>query len=482
MSGMFFATLLACAKDPVVKTIPAADGALEVQLFNPTSCSDCDPFAGVDTLVLSVLQDAQPISSATYAWPGAELSLPELDGFGVVQVELLGLRAGEVSSYGLTPEVALGPGRTVTVALQFLPANQALPLTANLTMARENPATVRLRNGRVLVVGGNAAGGDRVFTSIEAYDPTTGAFADTGIALPSPLTEAHVAEFPTGERLFLAGIGGLEGGRVGSTEIVRYMEEAGEIKSQSPLGVARDGACVSAFREGQALVLGGHDEPRSRGELVRRDPDDGTWHATDVYFTDLDDQQVTGCAPLADGRTFVQGSTAASTGIWALSEANEGVYEPETAFFPTPADDPGAGAAWVVGAAIAALADGDAWVGGGVVPATGALAGAARELRGATQRFDPADAQPAQPRAFGPLRIVDAAGTVAWGCGWRDLGRSVPLPSVELFNVETGAAGPLIDLYDTRDGCDLAVLPDGSILVVGGSEGATGEIIRPYWE
>jgi hypothetical protein len=473
MSWLWF--LVGC-KEPVTTVIPAEDGALTLRLVNPTSCSWCDAFAEVDSLRIDVEQDDTIIASDTFAWPEESLSLPPLDGFGVVRVRVYGVGEGFVVSYGQTPEIAMGPGSQLEVPMLFAPVNRALPVSSGMRAGRIDPAVTTLRDGRVLVAGGYTADGAAVLSSVELYDPAIGVFADAAYALPAPLAGARIVSFDSGERFFIGGVASADGAP--SAEGIRFVEETGTMASERPMNRARAGHCATAFRGDQAIVLGGHEDDLARGELLRVNTDDGAWTFKEQPFDDLDEVNVTGCARLIDGRTAVQGRGAASTGIWAYTESDVGTVEPEAAFLATPGDDPGAGAAFVNGASILPLADGDAWFGGGVDPRTGSLA-AARELRASSVRFDPADALP-RPRAWGDLVPLDNAGNVAWGCGWRDTFQNTPLPSVELFNVETGALGPLVDLVDERRGCKLAVLADGAVLVVGGAAEPSAELIVPY--
>jgi hypothetical protein len=468
--------LLTACKEPVTELIPAEDGSLTLQLVNPTTCSWCDAFAEVDEVRIDVIQDGEPIASDTFAWPAESLSLPELDGFGVVQIQVFGVGEGFVVSYGQTPEVAIGPGEKLELSMLFAPVNQALPLSSPMREGRSESTVVTLRDGRVLVAGGYVSRGEAVTNTVELYDPHIGVFADAPYALPLALAGARLAEFASGERIFVGGTAAADG--TPSAEAVSFFEEEGSMASVRPMNRPRSGHCLSGFRGDQAVVLGGHEEDVARGELLRVSADDGAWTFKDIAFEDLDESRVTACAPLADGRTAVQGLGAASTGIWTYSSDTVGTVELETAFLATPAEDSGAGAAFVVGASITALADGDGWFGGGVDPVSGELA-AARELRAASVRFDPADALP-RPRVFGELVRRDELGNVAWGCGWRDAFRNTPLPSVELFNVETGELGPTVTLVDERRGCSVAMLPDGALLVVGGASEPSAELIVPY--
>ncbi len=471
--------ILAC-KEPVTEVIAPEDGSVTLTFVNPTSCGSCDPFEGVEQLRIDVVVDGAVVDAATFQWPSEALTLPSLDGFGVVQVQLRGLAAGVVVSFGQTPELAVGPGLALDLPVTFLPVNRALPLTQPMAAGRRRHGSVALRDGRTMLFGGLNRGGDPIDT-VEYYDPKDGSFALAEFVLPAPVAESRVAEVPvTGERFFFGGVGSVSSGvDVASTALYEFIEELDTIESIEPLGIARKDHCVSTFADTQVIAFGGHDSDSTAAEFLRFDLAEDRWHLSSLALSDFDDRKVAGCIPLADGRTFVQGSAVASTGIWAFTEEMVGTVDPSAAFLPTPPDDPGSAAAFVVGSSMVALADGDAWVGGGMDPRTGQSAATAREFRAATMRFDPADAQP-DARNWGVLRRVDDRGTVVWGCGWRDLAREQAASSIAVFNVEIGSVGGRIELLESRSGCDVAVLPDGSVLVTGGGAGPSAEIVVPY--
>ena len=477
---MLFALMMAGCKDTVVTTIPGEDAAISLHLINPTVCETCDPFLGVDTIQLDVVQDGELVASERFAWPDADLSLPDLDGFGVVTIQMRGERAGEVISFGQTPEIAVGPGSAIETTLQFLPANRALPLAESMVQSRRRHMSVSTRAGRALLMGGFGDGPGAALASVEAYDPTTGTFAEAEVSLPLGLADATVnTGLRDGVVLIIGGVASvIDGVDQPSAEAILYWEEHDTLESIEPMSTARAGHCVSTFLNDRGLVLGGHTGT-SLGDFVRWDTGASAWVFGDVPFTDLDETRVTGCATLADHRTFVQGASVESTGIWAFTAAGGDESPMEAAFLPTPPADAGEGAAFVIGAAIVPLSSGDAWVGGGVDPRTGTLASAAREFRADTQRFDPADAQ-AVPRVWGRIIALDDVGTVAWGCGWRDTSRSAAVSSLEVFNVEFGTSIAVVPFVETRSGCEITRLPDGAILVTGGGS-ATAEIVVPFY-
>lgn len=477
---LFFALFAAC-KEPVTTVVEAEDAALTLALVNPTSCSSCDAFAGLDQLRIDVLRRGVVVVSESFPWPGEAMSLPGLDGLGVVAIEVRGIGDGAVLSFGRSPEVALAPGATLDVAVAFLPVNRALPLTESMVEVRARHASFTLRDGRVLLAGGLSRTGPPT-AGVEVFDPALGTFADAGLVLPAAVAAPTTAEVARGERFLIGGTAGRgDGGEVASAEVVLFDEEAWSFATQDPMEATRSGHCTSVVSDTQIITFGGHDLALPRGDFLRWDDSVEAWKMASIMVEDFDDRVVAGCGPLADGRTLVLGTSAASTGIWSYTEATVGTVDPTLAFLPTPPDDPGAAAAFVAGPSMIGLADGDAWIGGGVDPRTGQSADTARELRAATIRFDPADAQPS-PRAWGVLRRLDDAGRVVWGCGWRDLDRSLPAASLQVFDVETGSVGELIQLAEARAGCELSVLPGGAVLVTGGAEAPTAEIVMPYWE
>jgi len=227
------------------------------------------------------------VASDTFVWPAEPLGLPDLEGFGVVRVRLYGVGGGFVVSYGQTPEIALGPGEALEISVLFAPVNRALPLSAPMRAVRSEATSVTLRDGRVLIAGGYAAQRAEVLTSVELYDPSTGLFGDAPYSLPVPLAATQVAEFDSGERIFVGGITHESG--TPSAESVLFVEESGTMESVRPMSRARAGHCLSQFSGDRAMVFGGHADDLARGDYLRVNIDDGAWNFTEQPFDDLDD-------------------------------------------------------------------------------------------------------------------------------------------------------------------------------------------------
>ncbi len=459
-------TVLAACDRTVTEHIDGNDGALRLVLVNPTSCSDCDPWQGVDTVRIEVLRHDELVDAAEYDYPGEALSLPNLDGFGVVRIVVSGLSSGEVVSAGRTAEVTLAPGLTRELPLVFLPVNQGLPVTSSMIAPRSRHQSFTLRDGRVLLAGGLSPGNGTAYGGLEAYNPSTGAFAGLGYEMAGNAGDMARLSYADGEEMFLGGTHIAGGTETPVTTVTGFIEEADSAYPIASLPVARSAPCASRFAEHQAIVFGGHQGDPYGDLLVLGEG--ARWEWTSFPMRDLDETRVTGCVALADERTFVQGLDADSTGVWPFTSETAPYLEPAECFEKVSASSAGEAAVYGLGMALVALADGAAWVGGGLDAATGRPAPTAREFNPNALRFEAARAQPTRPRVEGPVVEWIFGDWRAWGCGFVDGGRAEPESTVELFDIETGELGPVVGLDRERPGCQLAALHDGSLLVTGG--------------
>jgi hypothetical protein len=435
-------------------------------LVNPTSCSDCDPWAKVDEVRLDVLVDNVMVVSETFVIPEEDIVLPDLTEFGVVRVVMVGLSAGEVVSAGRTYLIPTGPGAKVTPTMAFLPVNQVLPLTTSMVAPRSHHASMILHDGRALLVGGVSPGRDRAYAGIEIYDPRTGGFASTTYNLASAVFSPRLLSAEKGEVLFIGG-GDIVGGNVvASSDSTSLFDVDALATPIAAMSEGRLGHCISSLGARQAVVFGGHAGDPGVEYLKRND--EGVWSFTHIPLYDFDDRNTSGCATLADGQTFLQGIDAASTGIWTFTEETAPYVEPTRAFVPIDALNAGTGAAFVSGASLLLTGDDNVWIGGGAPVDTGLVAREARSFNPVSMKFERSTAQPERSRVDGVLQPWIEPGWQVWGCGFSDGSRANPEPTVELFNVETGELGVVAGMDRVRSGCDVRPLPDGSVLVSGG--------------
>jgi hypothetical protein len=472
----WFLTLLAC-RSPVIDVIPGYDTSLEVVVSNPTSCASCDPFRDVDTLKIEVTVGDDLVASDSFAYPDEPVSLPDLAGFGVVRITLLGLAGGRVISVGRTPEIVLVPDATMSVPLVFLPANRGLPLDAGMTTARLRHLALSLRDGSVLLVGGLDPLRQRVLADVERYDPTTGTFTEADPLPVAGVAEPKVATLADGAALLIGGFGIIGGNEVAVPGSVLLDEAQSTFTAAGSLSQGRAGHCVAMFRARQGIVFGGAPGP---ADYLKPDDTD-TWSFSALEVRDLDAGRVTGCVPLSDGRVFLQGSDSGSTGIW--DAADESV-DPAQAFTPM-VEGASGDFRYVSGPVLLPTADGDVRVFGGADVSTGEVYADGRRFAADAMRFSEVPGF-RQPRFDGLAAPWILPGWYAVGCGWADAARDSGEPSVELFSPDDTEAGTVVALDRTRPGCAMSVLPDGSILVTGGyeidgsSSVADAALIVPY--
>jgi len=474
--------LVACEKS-TVEVIPGAEGRVTLTLVNPTTCEDCDPFSGVDTLRVDVLVGGEVVATDTFAYPEEQASLPGTEVFGVARIEVAGLSGGRVVSGGRTPEIAVSPTADVEVPLLFLPVNETLPLNARMNVLRSEHVARRIADGRVLLVGGASPGRDGAYDSVEVWDPATGTFEGLPARLPESLAGLR-ADWAAGQQLLLVGGHNLNtAGQELTREVASVWSDADA--SIDPIGdmtATRTGHCFAMFRDRHGIVFGGNDTT-DLAEYVHLES--GGWEFLGVRMNDFDQADVTGCVRLADGRVYVQGRDRSSTGVWDYTQEAAELTEMGDAFraIPGSAEDD---AKFVEGAALAALSNGNAWIGGGTDLAGGTATKDARMLKAENLAFLQAPDLAAE-RVDGVVSPWIREDWFVLGCGYADAERRRAAPNIELFApLEEGVT---LEIEGDRDrlGCQTTVMDDGAILVTGGfdttdTSAISAAVIVPWLE
>jgi uncharacterized repeat protein (TIGR01451 family) len=121
--------------------------------------------------------------------------------------------------------------------------------TGNLVTARRSHQQTRLRDGRVLVVGGTSSAG-AALASVELYNPVTGTFSSTG-SLATARTSPNVVLLPTGKVLVIGG-SDTAGNPLASAEL--YDPATGTFSPTGSLIIARDGNRTTLLDNGKILV------------------------------------------------------------------------------------------------------------------------------------------------------------------------------------------------------------------------------------
>jgi hypothetical protein len=248
------------------------------------------------------------------------------------------LFAGGMSRATGVPDFPIGNPHPVPYAEVYDPATGQFTQTGSMAEPRVIFTATRLRDGRVLVVGGaDQMDGFGNSATAELYDPATGKFAATGSM--SIGRAAHTATLLADGRVLVTG--GYGGGTspLASAEI--YDPATGKFKATGSMTVARHNHTATLLADGHVLIAGGQTENPS-GTLASAeiyDPATGTFNSTGSMTGTRYGQYA---VKLADGRILIAGGTGGS-GDRPLNTAE--LYDPTAGKFSRTASMAGAGSA-----------------------------------------------------------------------------------------------------------------------------------------
>jgi hypothetical protein len=345
--------------------------------------------------------------------------------------------------------------------LAFAPGAQAggqfVP-AGDMTTPRGLHGAAALDDGHVLVVGGIADFGVIVATA-ELYDPATDTFSLTG-APADARSRPTVVGLADGRVLIVGGRGG-EDGSVYFSSAEIYDPATGQFSPTGDTTVPRYVASAALLEDGTVLIAGGFN--RSDGALSsaeRYDPATGQFTATGGMAGPR--IQTLAVVRLADGRVLIAGG-GNDSGPLASAE----IYDPVSGTFSATGDlpEPRDGHAAVL------LPDGKVLVVGG---SDGGLSGFP-DYRAAAALYDPATGQftstgsLAYPRDQSRASLLpDGRVLVAGGSHLAGEPGSVTVATAEIYDPESGTFSIAGDLVVPRDDPAAVTLPDHSILLIGG--------------
>jgi hypothetical protein len=467
---------------------------IRIRLVNPTAS---DPMDGVDSIRLQVTVDGEVVASEVFD-RNKEWTLPNLTDFGRVRFHVSGLASETVISHGRSAEVAVAPGMDRDVAVTFLPVNQVLFLRAELDMeeGRVGHGAASLPDGRVLVYGGESVlPGNPAPTWMELYDPVEGAFVATDLDLGFTAYRPSAAfNGSRGVELVIAG-GLLSSGSQTRVSQVRRLEPATDtISLLPPMNLPRGGHCFSFLREDFAVAIGGSALSVGQVETLRPDGlGSGTLAWTLESINSLSTLNVQNCVALESGKVFLQGSDANSTGVFDFTEEREsqGRFFSES-FLPLGSGQSTNGVADLAEGAILVprpwnevIGEETVWVTGGLdlEAGGGQVATTARRFFVRGRNFAEAPGSNLQPRVYGSWGPWIDPDQIVLGCGYTDGTKIAAQSIVELFDVSDGSLYSW-SMPQPRAGCEVSVLPDGAILLIGGTGTGTSTaattILVPY--
>ena len=469
--GAMWLFLLACTGGP---TIVNPEGTLVLDLVNPTNA---DPMSGVDSVLIELVVDGEVVEQASFGID-EEAQVPGMDHFGTGRFRVAGLGGGTVVSFGRSAEVLLAPGVDLSIPITFLPVNQVLPIADEPDSPRSEHVTARMPDGRILLLGGRSPDATVAYADIEVYDPADGVFKPTGTYAPLGVYGASVDERPDRSLLVTGGRTIVSGASRAYPGVLTYDPVSGLLASESDMTNDRSGHCFSEFRDGFGVAMGGNRDTLAI-DWMRNDPDTGELNWSDVVVTGLDQAAVTGCVAVSGGEVFVQGQSAASTGLFNFSEAaaavnpniSDAFYAVESGEFDL-----------LEGAMLIPLDADRVWVGAGKSASDTPITGRVFDI---ASRSFVAGVDPARPRVDGDWEPWIDDGWYVLGCGTADGSPDTPQTTIEVVGLDSGERYPYLEMDRHRPGCRIDVLLDGAILVTGGfDDGDVGEpgaaIVVPY--
>src|SRR5579883_629687 len=358
-----------------------------------------------------------------------------------------------------TLSIAMGAMLMVgTIAVPGVPtATGQWRAISNMRVARSGATATLLPDGWVLVAGGYGCAPTYVCASAELYDPRHGAWRITG-----PMTTGragHTATLlPDGQVLVAGGVGCSSALACASAEL--YDPATGRWAATGSMSTGRWAHTATLLRSGQVLVAGGYFCPPLRfcasAELYN--PITGRWHLTGAMPTPRWAHTAT---LLRSGQVLVAGGEGC---IPSYSCASAELYNPVTGrWYPTGSMSTGREEHTAT-----LLPDGRVLVAGGYGCAPTYVCASA-------ELYDP---RHGAWRIIGPMTTGRAGHTatllpdgqvlVAGGYGC-ERGRCGHLTSAEVYDPVGGTWRLADDMTSPREYQTATLLPDGRVLVAGGS-------------
>jgi len=292
-------------------------------------------------------------------------------------------------------------------------------VTGSMVEPRVGHTATLLPDGRVLAVGGGQFNGRFDLASAELYDPIAGAWSATGTM--AEVRWGHTATLlPDGTVLVAGGEISSNSPALASAEL--YDPRSGRWSSAGTMIEARRGHTATLLPSGKVLVAGGYNADGLLASAELYDPGTASWTATGAMVTGRVAHTAT---LLSSGKVLVAGGVDAAGDTLASAE----LYDPET----------------------------------GSWSPTGALSGA-RGGQTATLLHDG--------------RVLVAGGV--FGSQRRSFD---PLATAEVYDPAAGVWSTAAGMHTDRQYHTATLLPDGTVLVTGGTGSAenkaTAEVYDP---
>jgi large repetitive protein len=328
--GLFTSTLTDELYDPIMKSIAPATNMLTARFAHTASV-----LGNGEVLLAGGISAVTAPSYTAEATAKAELYgtsiAPELwDPTGALEIGAIHPTATLLQNGKVLLAGGYNPSRLYNSSYRPVSKSQVFDettglwsLTSNLAKARTYHAATLLKDGRVLVTGGDVyavAGGDDVYS--ELFDPTSGLWSRA--ADISKKRIGHTSTRLLDGRVLIAG------GNDASAEI--FNPNTNTWVSTANMNHARSSHTATLLPNGKVLLVGGNTlDPTTFEDIIVAvnaaaelfDPATGTWSFTGPVAQVRGDHQAT---LLPDGKVLVSGGRSKG----ANNVTNTEVYDPAT--------------------------------------------------------------------------------------------------------------------------------------------------------
>lgn len=205
------------------------------------------------------IPSAQIFDPATNKWKAAQ-DMPERFG----EPHSILLKDGRILLVG-----GQGIGGLTTAAFLYDPGTDSWSRAGRLAIPRLGGETLTLlADGRVLLAGGQTGAGPTVgpTADVEIYDPTANAWIEAD-PLPEPLADQAAVLLPSGRVVVIGGTTAIGNRLVSVAKVYQYAPTGNDWSDLSSMPVARSSGFAYAVPDGAILVFGGVTDA-SRGGPV----------------------------------------------------------------------------------------------------------------------------------------------------------------------------------------------------------------------
>jgi len=340
----------------------------------------------------------------------------------------------------------------------------AFSTAGSMTSARSLHTATLLANGTVLVAGGVGAGVESpaVLSTAEIYSPANNAFKATA-SMSKPRLAAAAVRLRDGRVLVVGGENSLKIG-VNTAEV--YNPRMGRWTSTSPMNFARINPTATLLKNGKVLVVGGYTVdsyccPLASAEIF--DPTTGTFATTGFMAAGRRNHTAT---RLEDGRVLVTGGYNGLDGnIDGSGNMNAPeIYDPVTGTFDS--TDGMSSARRFPTATM--LSNGRVLIAGGYGGNNAALA-SADTYKSRTAEFI-SNGSMQTPRGRHTAALLPNGDVLIAG-GYDGVGTA--FASAELYNPLSGRFSSTASMATARWRHEATRLLNGNVLITGGSDGTT---------